>query len=148
MKPFQIITTATISPCDWTDEQIATAIKQAHSTGLHEHADCIRMSGEWLAAQQRTARPAYGGHRPLKHIIEGWCQRYVSSSDVEVAAHMLGLLGRYPDFNITKALTLPHPVRLEGISQAGAHSNYRNEGHSYKRTELECVAVTALQTNC
>jgi hypothetical protein len=153
-----------MSPRNWTDDQIAAAIQATRSSGLHEHPDCIRMAGEWLAAQTRTAKTTYGkGPRPLKHLVESWCKRYVSESDVVIAAQLLGLPSKYPHFAFrTASLVLPRLSRLTGIGQAGAHPNYNDKSDFYKHAERECVAtphlrehprqvgnrITALQTNC
>jgi hypothetical protein len=130
----------TSKPRNWTEDQIAAAIRATGSTGLHEHHDCIRMAGEWLDAQTRTARPNAGRIHPLKHIIENWCGRYVSSNDVEVAAHMLGMNGRYPCFALkTGSLVLPSAARLEGIGQAFTQTDtYESHRYSasYKRQEV------------
>ena len=90
----------------------------------HEHDDCIRIAYQWLDAQLRTVRPGRKS-RALKHIIERWAGRYVSTSDVEVAAHLLGLQGEYPDYNISARMTVPHDRRLEGIGEVLAHPDYR-----------------------
>jgi hypothetical protein len=85
---------------------------------FHEHDDCIRMAYEWLDAQNVRATPS-GKSRPLKHIIEKWAGRYVSQSDVEVAAAMHPRIrGKYPDFNLSARLVLPSDKRLEGIGEA------------------------------
>jgi|SRR6266404_2796895 len=54
---------------------------------LHQHDDCIRIAYEWLDAQVQT-KGVIRRARPLKHIIENWAGRYVSQSDVEVAANL------------------------------------------------------------
>jgi hypothetical protein len=55
----------------------------------------------------------------LKHIIERWAGRYVSQSDVEVAAALHpGITGSYPNFNLSKRLVLPNDRRLVGIGEA------------------------------
>jgi hypothetical protein len=51
----------------------------------HEHDDCIRMAYEWLDAQPKT-KGVTRQARAIKHMIEKWAGRYVSQSDVEVAA--------------------------------------------------------------
>lgn len=85
---------------------------------LHEHNDCVRIAYEWLDAQnvRKTASKQF---RPLKHIIEKWAGRYVSQSDVEVAASMHPRIrGKYPDFNLSTRLVLPSDRRLDGIGEA------------------------------
>lgn len=128
-----------MSPRNWTDSEITDAIHATGSNGLHEHPDCIRMAGEWLDAQPRASRPNSGRIHPIKHLVENWCQRYVSADDVTVAAYLLGIAGRYPCFAIRLAhLVRPSPKRLEGISQAFAHPNYDSlYATSYCRAETE-----------
>lgn len=85
---------------------------------LHEHDDCIRLAYEWLDAQATRKTPS-GKRRPLKHIIEKWAGRYVSQSDVEVAAAMHPrIAGKYPDYNLSSRLVLPSDNRLRGIGEA------------------------------
>jgi hypothetical protein len=96
---------------------------------LHENDDCIRMAYQWLDAQKITARPTRTT-RPLKHIIEKWAGRYISTSDVQVAAELHpDIRGDYPHFNIGKQLTLPSDSRLKGIAEA------RSQASSYSLTE-------------
>ncbi len=116
-----------------TDEQIAKAkmevvLRDAH----HEHNDCIRMAYEWLDAQKKTKTKTKAAH-PLKHIIERWCGRYVSQSDVEIAAYLHPqVVGKYPFYNISTRLTEPSARRLVGIGEAFAHSDtYRNRPDTY-----------------
>ena len=107
-----------------TDEQIESGKASAghHLDGHHEHNDCIRMAYEWLDAQQKT-KNIRNTHNPLKHIIEKWSGRYVSTSDVVVAAFLHpNIKGAYPNFNISSRLTLPSVARLSGISEAGKHN--------------------------
>ncbi len=85
---------------------------------LHQHDDCIRIAYEWLDAQIQT-KDIIRKARPLKHIIENWAGRYVSQSDVEVAANLHPRIkGTYPYFNISSRLTLPSDARLADISEA------------------------------
>ncbi|PKP78619.1 MAG: hypothetical protein CVT81_03010 [Alphaproteobacteria bacterium HGW-Alphaproteobacteria-3] len=93
----------------------------------HEHDDCVRIAYEWLDAQ-----PKLKGHsrsaRPIKHLIERWAGRYVSTSDVEVAAHLHPeIRGRYPYFNLSSRLVEPSLERLRNIGEANKHSNYRDD---------------------
>jgi len=86
--------------------------------GHHEHNDCIRMAYEWLDAQKKTKTPTMKTYA-LKHIIEKWAGRYVSTTDVDVAAFLHPeIFGIYPHFNISARLTKPSDSRLEGISEA------------------------------
>ena len=85
---------------------------------MHEHDDCIRLAYEWLDAQNVRSTPS-GKFRPIKHIIEKWAGRYVSQSDVEIAAAMHPRIrGKYPDFNLSSRLILPSDKRLNGIAEA------------------------------
>ena len=112
-----------------TADQIKHAKRRqryAHPTEvLHEHDDCIRLAYEWLDAQ-KTRRTPSRRFRPLKHIIEAWAGRYISQSDVEVAAAMHPRIrGSYPDFNLSTRFVLPSDSRLQGIGEALAH-DYRD----------------------
>jgi len=105
-----------------TAEQIAAAKKgfrYSHPADtVHEHDDCIRMAYEWLDAQMTIATPNRK-LRPLKHIIEKWAGRYISQSDVEVAASMHPRIsGTYPIFNLSARLVLPSDQRLKDIGEA------------------------------
>lgn len=92
----------------------------------HEHNDCIRLAYEWFDAQQ-TIRSAPRRYLALKHIIEKWAGRYVSTSDVEVAAMLHPRIsGRYPNYNISARLVRPNDRRLEGIGEALTHY-YRDD---------------------
>jgi hypothetical protein len=122
-----------------TDERIKQ-VKQAmkYTTGepLHEHNDCVRIAYEWLDAQNKTVS-ALKRAFALKHLIEQWGARYVSQSDVELAAKLHPeIKGTYPYYNISTKLTLPDEERLAGIGEAFAHPNYRDfqtaETYTYK----------------
>jgi len=106
-----------------TDLQIEQAIlKHGPKDGHHEHPDCIRMAIQWLRAQKRIQ----GRHKgcAVKHLVESWAGRYVSTSDVIVAAKLIGLEGEYPHFHISSMLVNPCVTRLEGIGQAFRMANY------------------------
>ncbi len=91
----------------------------------HEHNDCIRIAYEWLDAQKKTKDKSQKAYA-LKHLIEKWGGRYVSTSDVCVAAELHPEIhGIYPFFNISARLTEPSMQRLSGISEAMKHDNYR-----------------------
>ncbi len=95
----------------------------------HEHNDCIRIAYEWFDAQNKISNKSSRGYA-LKHLIEEWAGRYVSQSDVSVAAELHpDIHGKYPFFNISARLTEPSISRLERISEAFKHSSYR-EGHN------------------
>lgn len=129
----------------FTNEQIeaAKAAAARHKgnfyDGQHEHPDCILIACAWLSAQTRTKHPSTRGwSRPLKHIIESWGGRYISTDDVVVAAELVGLSGTYPRFNISSRLTRPSESRLEGIGEAMKHPNYRvayDDRETYARFE-------------
>jgi len=109
-----------------TDEQIETAKKQTKYTDqpYHEHPDCIRIAYEWLDAQTniKDEIPVFVS---LKGIIRRWGGRYVSQTDVDVAAQLHPRIkGEYPYFNIDARLIRPDRSRLEGIDEAGKHPNY------------------------
>lgn len=94
--------------------------------GHHEHDDCIRMAYEWLDAQRKTKRPTTKTY-PIKHIIETWAGRYVSRTDVEVAAFLHPeIQGTYPHFNIDSRLTRPSDSRLNDLVEAFAQT-YRED---------------------
>ena len=89
--------------------------------GHHEHDDCIRMAYEWLDAQKKTKQPTTTNY-PIKHMIETWAGRYVSRTDVEVAAFLhQEIQGAYPQFNISSRLTKPSDSRLNNIAEAFLH---------------------------
>lgn len=103
--------------------------------GHHEHDDCIRIAYEWLDAQKKTqsTRP----HSfPLKHIIERWAGRYVSQSDVEVAAYLHPeIKGSYPEYNISSRLTEPSKGRLIEIPEAftqGQDARHNPKSYTYR----------------
>ncbi len=104
--------------------------------GHHEHNDCIRIAYEWLDAQKKltnsTKKPM-----SLKHIIEKWAGRYVSTSDVDVAAFLHpDIHGTYPLFNISARLTEPSVQRLNKLSEAFKHDyNDRYDPSIYSSKE-------------
>ncbi|WP_215757259.1 hypothetical protein, partial [Gluconobacter sp. P5H9_a] len=105
-----------------TDKEINDAkigFKYQHPSDiLHEHEDCIRMAYEWLDAQT-TIKTKPKHSRALKHIIEKWAGRYISQSDVEIAAYLHPkITGKYPNFNLSAKFTRPLDSRLNGIGQA------------------------------
>ena len=105
-----------------TDEQIECGKEEVNYSlnepPFHEHHDCVRIAYEWLDAQAKlknTSKKVNAG----KHVIEKWAGRYVSTADVELAAHLHPEIhGRYPRFNISTRLTLPSESRLNDISEA------------------------------
>jgi len=122
-----------------TDEdiEIAKARTTYSQTPYHDHPDCIRIAYEWLDAQKKIKKPN-GRHLPLKHLIEKWANRYVSQSDVEVAAYLHPEVhGSYP-FNIGRRLIRPDERRLERIGEAGTQNCRTHDWKlSYDREEME-----------
>jgi hypothetical protein len=109
-----------------SDEQIKDGKSKAplQLDGRFGHNDCIRIAYEWLDAQIKTKNPRIMRYNPLKHTIEEWGGRYVSKSDVAVAAWLHpDIIGTYPNFNISSRLRLPSVVRLSGIGEAGKHNS-------------------------
>ncbi len=120
----------------FTDTEIMAACEAW--PGLHQHPDCVRLCVEWLSAQN-PARRATGYALAIKHMIEAWAGRYVSQSDVEAAAALIGLKGSYPRFWFKAgALVYPSQNRLRGMGEAGKHLNYRSARHvdSYRHFEV------------
>jgi hypothetical protein len=110
-----------------TSDEIAQgkrATARLREERLHEHDDCIRIAYEWLDAQVKLKRPRMKA-RALKHIIENWAGRYVSQSDVEVAAYLHpDIIGEYPYYNLSARFIEPRRSRLDGIEEAGRQPNY------------------------
>lgn len=97
----------------------------------HEHNDCVRIAYEWLDAQKKTKTVPQRGHAS-KSLIERWAGRYVSQSDVSVAAELHpDIRGTFPHFNISARLIEPSLSRLSNIGEAFKHENYR-ESHKSK----------------
>lgn len=123
-----------------SDQDIEKAKKTAkygkYEKPHHEHNDCIRIAYAWLDAQVKTKGKMKTTY-PLKHIIEKWAGRYVSTTDVMVAAQMHPeIIGEYPYFNISARLTEPSRDRLNGVAEAftqGYHERY--DPSVYKRRE-------------
>jgi hypothetical protein len=112
-----------------TDDEIERAKRAAnysHPEPHHEHPDCIRIAYAWLDAQRKT-KGVTAKTMPLKHIIEKWGGRYVSTSDVEVAAQMHPQInGSYPYLNISARLTEPSKSRLNEISEAFTQNYHKH----------------------
>lgn len=109
----------------------------------HQHDDCIRIAYEWLDAQTKTKNPTTKWFA-LKHIIENWAGRYVSQSDVEIAAHMHpDIVGTYPRFNISARLVRPSQGRLADIPEAHTHSYSEKNPKTYKVDEDEARKTAA-----
>lgn len=121
-----------------TAQEIDDAKKSTEYTGEahHEHDDCVRIAYGWLDAQRKIGAPT-SKTRPLKHIIEKWGGRYVSQSDVEVAAHIHPeIFGRYPHYNIGAKLVQPLFSRLDGVSEANTQSyQKRFDAETYQLKE-------------
>lgn len=98
----------------------------------HEHADCIRFVYEWLDAQS-TVRGKAKGQIAIKLLVEQWAGRYVSTSDVEVAAEMHPrILGSYPNFNLSSKLVSPSKDRISMLGQAFTqeYNHFRTNSYS------------------
>jgi len=103
-----------------TDDEIEAGKRRTKYTDdpHHEHNDCIRLAYEWLDAQ-KTIKSSRKDWHALKHIIEKWAGRYVSQTDVEVAAELHPrIAGKYPNYNLSGKLTRPNDRRLADISEA------------------------------
>lgn len=102
----------------------------------HEHPDCIRIAYEWFDAQQKIKKPNKKKFPfILKHYVEAWSGRYISSSDVCVAAELHPEIhGKYPFFNISSRLVEPSLERLANIGEAMTQENYRK---SHRREEYK-----------
>ena len=102
-----------------TAKQIKEAKKKARLRDPHhEHYDCILIAYEWLDAQKKTKKHRNVPHE-LKHLIERWAGRYVSQSDIEIAAYIHpSITGNYPFYNISSKLTEPSTNRLKNIGEA------------------------------
>ena len=80
----------------------------------HEHDDCIRLAYDWLDAQPKRKTVNYRKW-VSKHEVETWAGRYISQSDVEVAAELHpAVVGRYPYFNVGSRRLLPNAASLLG----------------------------------
>lgn len=123
-----------------TDELIEEAkkrIKFGPEHGPHhEHNDCVRIAYEWLDAQKKT-KIVVRRSRGFKTYVRNWGGRYISKSDVDIAADLHpDVFGSYPRFNISRRLTRPRRTRLENIGQAFSHSyEERRGGDNYFRDE-------------
>lgn len=123
-----------------TDMQIDDAIKAAPAipgeSKQPEHRDCIRFAYEWLDAQTKT-KGIQKNSFDLKHLVQRWAGRYVSSSDVEVAAFLHpDIRGQYPYFNISSRLTNPSISRISNLGET--YTQTKGEYHNmslYSRTE-------------
>jgi hypothetical protein len=113
-------------------------VKYTLSSGPHhEHPDCIKIAYQWLDAQNKR-KTLNKSNYALKHMIEKWGGRYVSRSDVDVAAYLhQDIHGEYPYFNISARLVEPSTDRLKGISEAFTHPVYREnfDSSDYKIKE-------------
>lgn len=112
-----------------TDQEIQLAISKIskNPNNLHEHPDCVRIAYAWLDAQKKI-QSACRQSFPIKHYIEKWAGRYVSESDVEVAAYLHPeIRGTYPNFNISSNLTDPCRSRLIGIPEAMTQPDYHSK---------------------
>lgn len=113
-----------------TNAVIKKAVNHLHTIGVFhpadyysESPDSVRIAYQWLDAQRTRKTPAQWLHLPLKHIIESWGGRYVSTHDVITAAYLHPRIkGLYPELNLSRRLVCPDAQRLEGIAEAGIHA--------------------------
>lgn len=123
-----------------TDERIqaakTTTLYSSSERPLHEHNDCIRFAYEWLDAQVKT-KGKLKTPLQIKHLIERWAGRYVSTADVDVAASLHpDVQGQYPYFNISSRLTNPSAARISMLGQAFTQDqNERHDLSKYARSE-------------
>jgi len=108
-----------------TDAQIEEAKKNTQyslSKPVHKHNDRIRIAYEWLDAQKKIKTSKRRLFHGVKHLIEAWAGRYISTSDVEVAATLHpDIQGEYPSFNLSSRLTEPALSRLNDIKEVLSH---------------------------
>lgn len=103
--------------------------------GLHQHHDCIRIAYEWLDAQKKLKNPSKK-QVASKHLIENWSGRYVSASDVIVAAYLHpDIKGEYPYLNIGSRLIEPSKERLKNIGEAFTHHYHEHHRPSAYSTQ-------------
>jgi len=124
-----------------TDEQIESAKKTTKYSlkgedVIHEHADCIRFAYEWFDAQSKT-KGVLKTPLQIKHLIERWAGRYVSTYDVEVAANLHPeIRGVYPYYNISSKLTNPAKSRIQNLGEAYTQGyEERHDEKDYSRHE-------------
>lgn len=88
-----------------TTEQIEAAKRRTNyghppNEVYHPHEDCIRLAYDWLDAKPKL-KHINRRNGVWKYIIEAWAGRYISQSDVEVAAELHPeVFGVYPYFNV------------------------------------------------
>jgi hypothetical protein len=112
-----------------SDEMIEIAKKETTYSleAHHSHNDCIRMAYQWLDAQKKIKTKCSIPHG-IKNIIRQWAGRFISISDVEIAAFLHpDIHGQYPRFNISSRLTEPSIDRLKDIPEAFTHPAYRDD---------------------
>ena len=126
------------------DAEIADALRDLLKAGAFdpkdtyiEGFDTVRIAFAWLDAQ-RFKNTGRGPQHALKHIIEGWADRYVSRDAVVIAAHIHPRIrGKYPGFNLSGSkYTYPDPARLAPIPSAGKQPKNRNHNTLYARQEV------------
>ena len=92
----------------------------------HSHNDCIRIAYQWFDAQKKIKTTSSKKHS-IKTIIREWAGRFISISDIEIAAFLHpDIHGKYPFFNISSYLTEPSIERLKIIPEAFKHPGYRD----------------------
>ncbi|MEE3268671.1 MAG: hypothetical protein VX229_07520 [Pseudomonadota bacterium] len=133
-----------------TDAAIKKAVNHLHTIGAFhpadyysESPDSVRIAYQWLDAQRTRKTPAQWAYLPLKHVIECWGGRYVSTHDVITAAFLHPRIkGLYPELNLSRRLVCPDTQRLEGIAEAGLHAETytRYKAEPYALAEQEAAA--------
>jgi hypothetical protein len=131
-----------------TNRVIEHAIKTLTLTGTHdkdyysESFDSVRIAYAWLDAQKTTGKKGCTFLR-LKHIIEAWGGRYVSSNDVTTAAYIHHrITGTHPGYNLSNNLTYPCHKRLKSVVEAYTHFHaVRNLDEDY--SVIECPPYIA-----
>ena len=119
-----------------TDKAILIAKGSApydSNNALHQHNDCIRIAYIWLDHQKVTKRTRFTASA-IKHDIERWAQRYISSSDLIVAAHMhpdIIINPAHHTLNIHQKFITPPIDYLYKISEAFKHPNYGDKQYHY-----------------
>jgi hypothetical protein len=113
--------------------------------------DAILIAYEWLDAQEKI-RSINENNIALKHQIENWASRYVSASDVEVAAALHpNIIGSYQFYNISKKYILPNKNRIKHIPSAFKMSYSLNEDNKKSlygnRAEKDIVRCDSVKIN-
>lgn len=104
-------------------------------SNAYQHNDCIRIAYIWLDHQKVTKRPRFTASS-IKHDIERWAQRYISSTTLLLAAHMHPdiIIGRARSsdeacyiLNIHRNFVIPPIHLLYNIPEAFKHPHYADK---------------------